>query len=186
VPLPSREESVRQIREEAAKKQAELNQLGATKQAEYRAFRQSERVKFRDELRDVLDTHGNLAGPEIDLVAKRYSYDVDRQKFLRAHNSWKSSRSSIESKIRFTRSLGLPEPAILNLLSDELVFQIGTREGPRNRNDVRIRAARMLLKSELPAADSIDNVSPPDNPEPNPDRSPQRATPGRVAGSRTR
>ncbi len=45
------------------------------KLAEFRAIRQSERVKFRDELRDALQSFGDQAGPEIDKLAKRYGYD---------------------------------------------------------------------------------------------------------------
>ncbi len=62
-PLPTKEESVREIANEAAKKQAEIDRFDAKQQAEFHAMRQSERVKFRDELRNVLHSFGEQRGP---------------------------------------------------------------------------------------------------------------------------
>jgi hypothetical protein len=70
-PLPTKEESLRQIVEEAAKKQAEIDGYDEEKLAEIRALRQGERIKFREELRETLRSFGNNAGPEIDKLAKR-------------------------------------------------------------------------------------------------------------------
>jgi len=187
-PLPTKEESLRQIEEEAVKKQAEIDGLEERKQAEFRSIRQSERLKFRDELREVLQSFGNSAGPEIDKLAKRYGYDMDRKKFIRALNTWKFTRISTQAKVRFTRSLDLPETVILNFLSDEIHIQIGSREGPRDRNEVRIRAAKMLLNFELPATDAtaipVQSVRP--NPGVASTRTPQRTTSGSGIGPRPR
>ena len=60
---------------------------------------------------------------------------------------------TLRSKVRLIRSLELPETVILNFLSDELYFLLRSRNGPRNENEVRVRAARQLLGFELPAAD---------------------------------
>ena len=187
-PLPTKEESLRQIEEEAAKKKTEIDGFAENKQAELRAMRQSERLKFRDELRAVLESSGNRAGPEIDELSKRYGYDVDREKFVRARNVWRFTRKTLKEKVRFTRSLDLPESFILNFLSDEIYLQIGTREGPRNKNEGRIRAARMLLNFPLPVTDAT--ASPAQSVSPNPGAdSPKiqkRATSGRDAGARGR
>jgi hypothetical protein len=165
-PLPTKEESLRQIAQEAAKKKSEVDGLEENKQAELHTIRQSERIKFREELREVLQTFGNAAGPEIDKLAKRYGYDIDRERALRARYAWKFTRTTMESKVRITRALDLPEAAILNFLSDEIHLQIGTREGPRNRNEVRIRAARMLLNFPLPATDATAGPAPSVRPNP--------------------
>jgi hypothetical protein len=173
-PLPTKEESVRQIANEAAKKQAEIDKYDAKQQAEFHAMRQSERVKFRDELRNALHSFGDQAGPEIDKLAKRYGYEFDRQKQFRADYAWKHTRMTTREKVRLTRSLDLPETAILHFLSDQLAQQIGKRDGPRNRNEARIRAANLLLRYELPATDSASS----------PDQT-VRAKPG-VASNKTR
>jgi hypothetical protein len=159
-PLPSKEESLRQIDEEAAKKQAEIDGFEVNKRAELRSLRLSERVKFREELRALIQTLGSRAGPEIDTLAQRNGYDIDRATYLRARNAWKFARMSTESKVRFTRSLDLPEATILNFLSADLDLQVGTREGPRNRNEVRIRAAKLLLNFELSAPTASTSVNP--------------------------
>jgi hypothetical protein len=187
-PLPTKEESLRQIEEEAAKKQAEIDGLEASKLAEFRSMRQSERLKFRDELREVLQSYGNGAGPEIDKLAKRYGYDTDRVRFVRARNAWKFTQMSMQAKVRFTRSLDLPETTVLNFLSDELIRKIGAREGPRDQNEARIRAAKMLLNFELPATDAT--ASPVQSVRPHPGvastKTPQRTTSGSGVGSRPR
>jgi hypothetical protein len=188
-PLPTKEESLRQIEEEAEKKQAEIDGLEANKQAEFRSMRQSERLKFRDELRQVLQSFGNSAGPEIDKLAKRYGYDMERVKLTRALNTWKFAGKSTQAKVRFTRSLDLPETAILHFLIAELTMKIGSREGPRDQNEVRIRAAKMLLSFELPAEDAT-TATPVQPVRPNPGvastKTPQRTTSGSRVVSRPR
>jgi hypothetical protein len=187
-PLPTKEESLRQIEDEAAKKQAEIDGLDASMQAELHAKRQSERLKFRDELRALLQAFGNRAGPEIDELSKRNGYDVDREKFARARNAWRYTRMSTESRVRFTRSLDLPEAVILNFLSDEIYLQIGTRDGPRNKNEGRIRAARMLLNFQLPTAGATASPAQPVPPNPGVDspKRQKRATSGKDVGARAR
>jgi hypothetical protein len=80
--------------------------------------------------------------------------------------------------------LDLPEAAILNFLSDEFDKQIGTREGPRNRNGVRIRAAEMLMKFELPATGAPAGRVP--SGLPNPGVVPTRTPQSKPSGSGTR
>ena len=63
-PLPTKAETLRQIAAESAKKQAELNRFEENKQTEFRSIRQTERVKFRDELREVLQTFGDDVPPD--------------------------------------------------------------------------------------------------------------------------
>jgi hypothetical protein len=187
-PLPTKEESLRQIEEEAAKKQAEIDGLEANKLAEFRSMRQSERLKFREELREVLQSSGNTAGPEIDKLAKRYGYDAERVKLIRARNTWKFGGMPTRAKVRFTRSLDLPETAVLNFLIEEITLKIGSRDGPRDGNEVRIRAAKMLLTFELPTQDTT--ASPDQSARPNPGvvstKTPQRTTSGSGVGSRPR
>ena len=71
-----------------------------------------------------------------------------------ASKTWFFSRMSRQAKVRLIRSLDLPESVLLDFLSVELQRLIGARNGPRDRNDVRVRAAKLLLSYELPAPDS--------------------------------
>jgi len=87
-------------------------------------------------------------------------------------------------KVRLTRVIDLPEAAILTFLSDEIDRQLGTRDGPRNRNEVRIRAAKKLMEFELPATVAPAGRVPSRLPNPGvvPTRTPQGKTPGSGAG----
>jgi len=152
-PLPSREESDRQIKEEAAKKEADLVAREENREADLRARRSEERVKFREELREILRLHGNEAGPEIDKLARRHGFDVDAEKSDLAERTWRSARMTVPSKVKRLRSLEVPEAIILDFLSNDQNLLRRTPKGPRNANEVRIRAARQLLGFQLPAAD---------------------------------
>jgi len=154
-PLPTKEEMDRQLEAEAAHNQAELQDQLEKKTADLRSSRYQERVKFREELRAALQQPASLAGPEIDALAKRYSYDADRDRLVQATNFWRAMRKSQAWKVEKIRSLELPETVILNFLSDEFHAQVRTRNGPRNENEVRIRAAHRLLELDLPPEDAM-------------------------------
>ncbi len=83
-PLPTEEETLRQIEEEAAQNQARIRDQQAKDAVELRSSRYQERAKFRDELRTILQEHGNLAGPEINQLAKRSSFDKDPERLDQA------------------------------------------------------------------------------------------------------
>jgi hypothetical protein len=152
-PLPTKEETEREIIEEARAKRAELETLAARQAASARDLKRSGRREFRDELKEILTTFGNRAGPEIDSLARRTPSDVSGDQFLRARDIWRFSRNSTAMKVKAIRALGLPEVTILNFLSDTNFAQIGTRDGPRNANEIRIRAAKALLSYELSPSD---------------------------------
>jgi len=100
-----------------------------------------------------LRVQGSLAGPDIDKLTRRFGYDVDSDKYQQAIKIWRSGKLSVQAKVRLIRSLELPESVILNFMSDELHLLVRSRNGPRNENEVRVRAAQKLLGFELPAAD---------------------------------
>jgi len=152
-PLPSKEENLRQFAEEAAKNDAELLARDETRQAEIRARRNDERVKFHQELREILRIHGNDGGPEIDKLAKRTGFDVDARKYDHARQAWINGRMALHAKVRMIRSLELPETVILDFLSDDLDTLRRTPKGPRNANEVRVFAARQLLRFVPSVAD---------------------------------
>jgi len=165
-PLPSKEETMRQIEEEAANNQAKVQQMEEREAADLRSFRYQERVKFRDELRAVLQEHGNQAGPEINQLAKRYSFDKDPERLIQATRVWRQARASQAAKVKTIRALELPEALILDFLSDDFHAKVRTPGGPRNENEVRVRAANRLLQLELPPEDAMPLSRPPADPLP--------------------
>ncbi len=118
-----------------------------------RARRLDEQLKFRDELRELLKEKGNQAGPDIAKLKQRYDYDVDPVKWDQAYDTWRFSRMmTVRDKVKYIRSLDLPETTILELMCSSIHPTIGTRHGPRDTNEVWVRAAEQLLRFELPRA----------------------------------
>jgi hypothetical protein len=149
-PLPTKEESLREIEEEAERKDADRRAKRATQDEAARLEKLKERIKFREELRVILAHPGGDARLEIDKLAQRYGYDTDHERYGRADQIWRFARVSQETKVRLIRALDLPESVILDLLSNNLHVLVKTRNGPRDENEVRVWAARQLLSYELP------------------------------------
>jgi hypothetical protein len=157
VPLPTPEQFAESLQREAQEKEAEIKEMGVLKQeAAYRELRevyqkaQDERDPFLKELRFRVLNLGMQAGPEIANLCKQFGREtspVIRETVVRVLK--RSVRLSREAKIETMRRLGLPEPMILDYLSNELDHLRGSREGPRDRNEVRVLAARILLKVPL-------------------------------------
>jgi hypothetical protein len=147
VRLPTKEESEREIQEEAARRAAELRAQNDTKSNEARAQRAADQLKFRDELADLLRREGMKAGPEIEALAKRFGFERDPDKMAQAHHIWRVSRMSQVEKVRAVRSLDLPEAVVLDFLSNDIFRTMGTRNGPKSTDEVRVRAAVLLIKS---------------------------------------
>ncbi len=156
-PLPSREETERQIREEAAQKNAELAREIEQKQVEDRRMQYEERVRFHQELREALARNGNQAGMVIDQLCQKFDYKSDPASFALALETWKSPKS-LAYRIHMIRKLDLPETVILNFLSADLDPLIHTRNGPRNRNELRKKAAQRLLRYPMPPPDEKTRV----------------------------
>lgn len=149
-PLPTKEESLRQIKAESEALKAKIAQGWQERHlTDHEAFL-TEQSRFRDDLRDALRSDPKKIGAQIDSLAKRYNYGVDPKLQGLAQAIW-GSRLTIKEKIARIRALALPETVILNLLSDDLHLRVHTRDGPRDENEVRRRAARILLSHELPS-----------------------------------
>jgi hypothetical protein len=180
-PLPSREELDQQIAEEAARKERDMAEERAVRVAGIRALRYEDRVKFHKELGEILETYGKLAGPEIDKLAKRSAHDYDMAVYSKAQSIWRHGKMTPQAKVSAIRSLDIPEPAILNFISDNLYARLRAPGGPRDNNELRLRAAQLLLSYELPAA-------PPSSTEPGPApgdiRAPAKTSRPRQTGGR--
>jgi hypothetical protein len=145
-PLPSKEESLRAIVEEAVEKQRELAAEWTERDAQILALRDEERRKFLDELSEILRVHDRQAGPEIEKLCVRTGRDDDPAKLARARRVLSSNRLNQREKIQRLRDIGLPETVILDYLANELHRRIGSRKGPRDRYEVLYLAAHQLLK----------------------------------------
>ncbi len=144
-PLPSKEETLRQIEEEAAQKANELQRQTLDQQVEIRRLRSEERIRFHEELQDAFKRYGHRAGPAIDQLCDRYGYDTDGVRFGKAVRVWAMTDKSLAYRVARIRVLDLPETVILNFLSDDLHARMKTPGGPRDKNDVRVKAAQKLL-----------------------------------------
>jgi hypothetical protein len=151
-PLPTAEETKRQIEEEAARKAAEINAQVENRNAGLKSKWLEEQLKFREELAEVVRSKGMRAGPDIADLDKRYAYQGDPIKAETAYQMWRLMRTSEKAKVNKLRSLELPETKILEFMCSSLHGTIGTRRGPRDENEVRVRAAMQLLKYPLGTA----------------------------------
>ncbi len=135
---------------------AEIQERLERREAELQTARYQERVKFREELRTILQEHGKEAGPEIDQLVKRNNFDGDPDRTNQATRIWQQSRYSQAAKVKLIRALDMPESIILNFISDDIYLHLsGTRNGPRTSGQIRIRAAQQLLRLELPPEDAM-------------------------------
>ncbi len=144
-PLPSLAETDRQIREEAAMKQREDDHRLAQQEEDLRALRDDDRQLFLKELRRILEASGKQAGAEIEELSVRAGRDNDPEKLMRAYRIIGIGRASQRTKVRQLRALGVSESVILDFLANGIDKNLGARNGPRNRNDVWVQAARRLL-----------------------------------------
>jgi hypothetical protein len=149
-PLPSREETERQIRETAARMQRENARRLTQQQQDIETVRDDERRRFLDELRMILEAHGRQAGPEIEELSIRSGRDEDPIKRRMAYRVMSMGRQSQRMKVHHLREIGVSEPVILDFLANEVNQDRGSRNGPRTPNDVWVKAARLLLSYEVP------------------------------------
>jgi hypothetical protein len=162
-PTPSLKEFNEQLRAEAAKKKAEINQLRDVKDqarsqvaAESQARVDDERGTFHDQLSEIVHSRSSKAGKQIDELCNQYgrAYDTELRAKVTYHLAHMPGRTSREAKVKFLRDVGVPEPAILDFLANELHRYINSRNGPRDSNEVRVSAARLLLSLKLPKPSS--------------------------------
>ena len=151
-PLPTKEEYELQLAQEAVRKRIELDEEQAALADRMRERHHEERLKFRDELREILAMGTKKAGPEIDALVNRTHGDRDPKVFGRAIHVWRFKHATAAVRINELRALDIPESDILELISDTLNERMHSRGGPRDSNEVRVRAARQLLNVELQEA----------------------------------
>jgi len=157
-PQPTQDQLLQDIQAEAAEKNAELKQRRDLKDrardvvdSESQARVEDERAAFRRDLREAVKLSRKEAGTQIDDLCNRYGRNYSdelrsKARFLLERFGGKMSR---EAKVRMLRFHGVPEPGILDFLANDIHFMINTRNGPRDSNEVRIDAAKQLLRIAL-------------------------------------
>ncbi len=151
-PLPTREEARREIEEEANKREAAIMAQLENKNSDLRSKWLEEQLKFRQELAEVVHSKGIQSGPDIATLDKRYGYQGDPVLYQVAYQKWRLAKKSEKAKVDDARLHELPESAIFEFMCASLHTTIGTRGGPRDENEVRVRAAKLLLKYPLVTA----------------------------------
>jgi len=153
-PKVTKEQIMEGIQVEADQKKADQEdfkrEMAQAKSREYHeTFRklQSDRPLFHNDLRRLLQELGDGAGVEINALCDRYGRttlpEVHKVVVLALNRS--AARLKREAKIELMRSLGVPEPVILDYLAKEQHHNMNRRGGPRDSNEVRASAARILL-----------------------------------------
>ena len=122
------------------------------KDSEVRAQRVEEQLKFREELRELIRSKKSKAGPDIANLHQRYTYQVEPDKYDYALQIWKYARRDEQWKVNYLRRLGVPETAILEFICSSFHAKIGMRGGPRDEDEVRVRAAYQLLHYDIARA----------------------------------
>ena len=158
---PSKDEILRDIQREADEKNAQREDLEKLKPraqailaAEALAKVHDDRLPFHNDLRQLLKERGNGAGPEIDQLCDQYGRDTPQEVRALYNRALRRApaRMSRQDMVAMMRSIGLPEPVILDYISHGLHKTLNTRGGPRDEDEVRVRAARFLLSIPLPGA----------------------------------
>jgi hypothetical protein len=151
-PLPSNEEFVDQLTQEAAQKNAEIVEEQEALAERTRTRQHEDRVRFHEELNQILTSQSTKMGLEIDDLVKRERGDLDPKLYGKARGIWRQPRLTMAQRANQIRELDVPESDILNFISDNLYANMHTRGGPRDGNEVRVRAAKLLLKCPIPDA----------------------------------
>lgn len=166
----SKEEILKDIQRESEQKEAAREELADVK-PRARAFLlaeslnrvHSDRVPFRNDLRKVLQEMGDGAGSEIDAICDEHG----RTMLPEVRNAYDRlrrlmpSRMSRQEKIDMMRSVGIPEPVLLDFLANGLHKTMKSRGGPRDEDQVRVQAARALLAIPLPSAKKTTSTASP-------------------------
>lgn len=156
-PPPSRDEMLQAIQDEAVAKAAQREDLVRQKdeararaEAEARQRVADERAAFRRALHDIVSVGGPDAGRQIDELCNQFGRNYGnelRQRVTAVLLRTRGKRLSRDDEIGLLRTLGVPEPGILDFLANGVKNSIGSRNGPRNPDEVRLWAARQLLRS---------------------------------------
>lgn len=153
---PSKDDILQDIEREAREKAVIKDDMEDQKQhARVEIFEEAlarvhaDRTAFREDVRKALDGLGNEAAPEIERLCLKHGREPLPEVVRAYHGLLRMAppRRTLTVEIELMRMAGYPEPLILDKITENLVkTTMGTREGPRDRNEARVLAARKLLR----------------------------------------
>jgi hypothetical protein len=158
-PTPTPEEMQRALEAEVEARRAERDeqvrmkaQARAQVEAEAQNRVESERSLFREELKRIVSAGGPTAGQEIDELCDKYgrTYGGELKAQVLGVISRHHGKVTRDVEVRLLRSLGVPEPGILDYLAQMLHrTTMNRRNGAHDSDGVRVLAAKLLLRMPL-------------------------------------
>lgn len=163
---PTREELMERIRQEGLLKQAHEDEMERRKldardevEAGAQARVENDRVEFRRALEQIVVAGGRDAGEAIDDLCNQFGRGYSEELKNRAYGSLAHYKGKLtrDGEVQMLRAIGVPEPGILDYLANRLHRSMNSRNGPRGPAEVRLFAAKQLLRirpesATLPAA----------------------------------
>lgn len=123
-----------------------------------------ERREFLTQLQRAVRDGGQRAPEMVRELESRFRREpspVASDRFVRVQQAGSIQRLARDQKVLLLRRIDLPEPIILDILAREVVQRVGTRQGPKSRDEALLVAARQLLHVPLAPPDP---APPPDRP----------------------
>ncbi|WP_165072279.1 hypothetical protein [Paludisphaera rhizosphaerae] len=153
---PTREQMMERIRQEAELKELQqrgMEQRQADAAAQFHAEDtqriQEERVSFHKSLQEIVSVGGRDVGKAIDDLCDKYGrgYSQEKRNEVKAVMERAHGKRSRREEVGLLRYMGVPEPGVLDYLSNEVHrTSLHKRNGPQNPDEVRLFAARQLLQ----------------------------------------
>lgn len=153
---PTREQMMERIQQEAELKelkQQEMERRQAEAAAQFHAEDtqriQDERVLFHKSLQEIVAVGGRDVGKAIDDLCDKYGrgYSTEKRNEVKAVMERAHGKRSRREEVGLLRYMGVPEPGVLDYLSNEVHrTSLHKRNGPQNPDEVRLYAARQLLQ----------------------------------------
>ncbi|WP_406696847.1 hypothetical protein V5E97_38250 [Singulisphaera sp. Ch08] len=154
VPDVTKEQILNEIRDEAERKAAEIRKIEELKpQMRFlevsRMVKKAEanRLPFHKALKDLLKSRRTNVGQDIESLCNEYGRTTVPE--IRIHIgkilSTTYARSPLKVKVEIMRAWGYPETMIFDYVANGVDRLLGTPGGPRDGDDVRVRAARILV-----------------------------------------
>ncbi|HEV3121278.1 MAG TPA: hypothetical protein VGY53_05225, partial [Isosphaeraceae bacterium] len=135
---------------EEDRREAERRQNDLVTQAINKA--EADRPRFRADLQRVLARFGDRSAPEIDRLMDRYDMEPPKaiEEYARNLVKQMAGRTSRQQHVDLLRMAGLPETRVLDYLCQWEKRNLHARNGPRNEDEVLVRAARLLISVPVP------------------------------------
>ncbi len=164
----TKEQVLAEIRDEAARRAAEIRKIEDLKpQVKFlevgRVIKKAEanRAPFHKGLKEILKPRRPNKGQDIERLCNEYGRTTLPEIRTHIHKiiTTTYARSTLKVKIEMMRAWGYPESMIFDYVANDVDRHLGTPRGPRDGDEVRVRAAKLLV-SMPPAGRSLAGSAP--------------------------